>query len=124
MKKELVLSVTAADCEWDFFRGSGKGGQKKNKTSNCARCRHAPSGAVGEGREGRSQSHNRQIAFRKMAESPAFRSWLKLETSRRAGGRALIEDEVARQMAEKYLRIETLVDGKWSVAHTRAGEAE
>lgn len=73
MARELLLSVTAKDCEWDYFRAGGKGGQKQNKTSSGARCRHRASGAVGESREERSQLQNRKKAFRKMAESEKFK---------------------------------------------------
>lgn len=73
MARELLLSVTAKDCRWDYFRCGGKGGQKQNKTSSGARVTHPPSGAVGESREERSQLQNRKRAFRKMAESQEFR---------------------------------------------------
>lgn len=67
------LSVTAKDCEWDYFRCGGHGGQKVNKTSSGARVTHPSSGAVGESREERSQLQNRKKAFRKMAETEAFK---------------------------------------------------
>ena len=35
--KEKLFTVTANDCTWTYYRGSGPGGQKKNKTSNCRR---------------------------------------------------------------------------------------
>ena len=30
-KKELLFSVTAADCDWSYTKGTGAGGQKKTK---------------------------------------------------------------------------------------------
>lgn len=47
-KRELVFSLTKDDFEWEYFRGTGKGGQKKNKTSSAVRCKHLESGAVGK----------------------------------------------------------------------------
>ena len=32
-ERKPLFSVTAKDCNWDYYRGSGSGGQKKNKTS-------------------------------------------------------------------------------------------
>ena len=52
MGKTLLFSVTAGDCKWDYYRGTGSGGQKKNKTSNCVRCTHTASGAVGKSEDG------------------------------------------------------------------------
>src|SRR5271154_6038653 len=71
-KKQLMFSVTAKDCEFIDKRGSGKGGQKKNKTSSAIQCRHRPSGAMGEAEDHREQSLNRRLAFKRMAESVEF----------------------------------------------------
>lgn len=81
----LWFSVTADDCEWAAYRGSGKGGQKRNKTSNAMRCVHPPSEAVGECEEQRSQLQNKKLAFKRMTETKEFQAWLKLEIDRRAG---------------------------------------
>ena len=45
--RELLFSVTADDCEWDYYNGTGKGGQNRNKRATCVRVRHRASGAVG-----------------------------------------------------------------------------
>ena len=84
MKKKL-FSITAADCTWQYFRGSGDGGQKKQKTSSAARCIHEPSGAVGEAQDTRKQSENRKLAFQRMINSKEFQSWLNLEIDQRMG---------------------------------------
>lgn len=44
-ERKPILSVTKKDCRWDYYVGSGKGGQKRNRTSNCVRCTHIDSGA-------------------------------------------------------------------------------
>ena len=113
MSKELLFSVTAADCDWQYIRGTGPGGQKRNKTESKVRCVHRASGAAGESDLTRSQHENKKIAFRKMAESKEFRIWHKLETARRLGDKITIEEKVDNMMAENNLRIEGKVDGKW-----------
>lgn len=110
--REKIVSVTANDMRWEYFRGTGAGGQKRNKTSNCVRCTHEPSGAVGEARDSRSQRENRESAFGKCVRSPAFQKWLRIETSRRTGVEMQLQDEVERQM--RAVRVERKnEDGLW-----------
>lgn len=73
------FSVTAKDCRWQYFRGSGKGGRKRNKTDSAVRCIHEASGAVGEAEDLRTQSQNKRLAFERMAETNEFKSWLRLK---------------------------------------------
>lgn len=77
--KTKLFSVTAADCEFGVFRGSGAGGQKKNKTSSGVRCYHPPSGAEGKASDSREQSQNRKVAFERMVASDEFQSWINLK---------------------------------------------
>jgi protein subunit release factor B len=113
MNKELLFRVTKDDCDWTYTRGTGPGGQKRNKTSTKVRCVHRDSGAVGESDETRNQHTNKSIAFRKMAESKEFRSWHKLETAKRLGTLIDLGETVDNLMREEYLKIEGRVDGKW-----------
>lgn len=69
MSKEVLFSVTANDCDWEYMRGTGPGGQKRNKTESKVRCVHRDSGAVGESDETRSQHDNKRKAFVKMAST-------------------------------------------------------
>lgn len=55
MGKHLLFFLSRKDFRIDFYRGRGKGGQKKNKTENCCRMTHLESGAVGKSEEGRSK---------------------------------------------------------------------
>ena len=109
--KKLISSLTRKDFRWDYYRGSGKGGQKKNKTSNCCRCTHPPSGAVGKSEEGRSQSQNRKRAFERMAKSKKFTEWLRIDTARLVGRLDDINEAVSREM--KNIKIESIENGKW-----------
>lgn len=115
MGRELLFSVTAKDCRFDYYRGSGKGGQKRNKTSSAVRCTHLASGAVGQAEDTRSQQRNKQIAFRRMAETSKFRDWHKLECAKRTGRLREIEELVDREMAMNT-RTEVYADGAWRAA--------
>lgn len=50
----------------EVFRGSGPGGQKRNKTSNCIRLTHLPSGLHVIAGESRSQVENKTRALRRL----------------------------------------------------------
>ena len=110
--KQLLFSVTAKDCEWSYTRGSGNGGQKKNKTSSAVHCMHRPSGAHGYSEASRSQVDNKRDAFVKMAQSDKFQKWNKLEAMKRCG----ILEEIDRKVAEEMtkVKIEIRIDGKWT----------
>ena len=100
-KREKLFSVTAADCRWIAKRGSGKGGQKRNKTSNAIQCFHDPSGAMGESEDGRDQSLNKRKAFERMTSTPEFQSWLKLKID---AGLDRVEIEEATDQGNRYTR--------------------
>lgn len=111
-ERQILVRVTAADCRRDTFRCGGKGGQNVNKRDAGVRFTHLASGAVGESREERSQVQNERKAWVKMAESPRFRAWLRLETAAKAEGYASIDRKIDALMDEKNLRIETGVPAR------------
>jgi protein subunit release factor B len=113
VSKEVLFTVTANDCDWNYTRGTGPGGQKRNKTSSKVRCVHRDSGAWAESDETRSQHDNKRLAFRKMAETKEFRAWHKIETAKRLGNLISIEDNVNNAIKEQNLKIEGRVDGVW-----------
>lgn len=55
-----------AHCRVDLYRGSGPGGQKRNKTSNAVRLTHEPTGVVATATESRSLGENRLYALRRL----------------------------------------------------------
>lgn len=63
---ELTAEAFLADCRFEAFRGSGPGGQKRNKTSNCIRLTHEPSGLHVIAGESRSQAENKSRAIRRI----------------------------------------------------------
>lgn len=115
MPRQRILSVTAADCRFDVYKSSKKaGGQHKDKTSNCVRCTHVPSGAVGEGEDYREQPRNKKDAFLKMSQTPTFKAWLRNEIAKKQG-KPSIEDAVADGLLNNTIVMEE-VDGKFVVA--------
>lgn len=113
-QKELIWTLTAKDFRFDYFRGSGKGGQKRNKTSSACRCVHKPSGAIGTSDDTRSQPKNRVTAWRRCINTEKFKKWHRLETARRLGKLAEVEDAVELAMRPENLRIEGKEAGKWT----------
>ena len=113
MPKTKVLSVTASDCRWDYYRGSGAGGQKRNKTSNCVRCTHIASGAVGKSEDGRSQIHNKRTAFVRMTKTKEFKSWLRVESARACGDIDAMMFEIERSFGKNTIKVEKFKNGRW-----------
>lgn len=112
--KELLFSVTANDCRWDYYRGTGKGGQKRNKTESAVRCTHIASGAVGRADDTRSQHKNKVIAFRRMAETENFKKWHRIQVARRTGMIQQAEEAVERALEARNLLVEGKIEGKWA----------
>lgn len=83
--KTLLFSVTHNDFDIQTFRVGGAGGGGKDTSSSGVRLIHRASGAVGEGRETRSNAQNRKAAFLKLVETPKFKAWHKAECARRMG---------------------------------------
>ena len=110
-KKELLFSVTAADCDWSYTRGTGNGGQKKNKTNSAVHCTHRASGAHGYAEDSRVQKQNRSTAFERMCNTKKFKDWHKLEVSRRTGQEEIIQRNVEREMQK--IRIDVKENGLW-----------
>jgi hypothetical protein len=61
-----------AQCEFDRFRASGPGGQKRNVTESAVRLRHGPSGLAAVATESRSQHENRARALRRLRTTIAL----------------------------------------------------
>ena len=109
MTKERVLSVTLKDCDVETKRGHGAGGQNRNKRDTAVKIVHRASGAIGESQEERSQLQNKRAAFRRMAETPKFKAWLR----RQMGEVTLAEIDVSESMRPRNLKMEVLRDGEW-----------
>lgn len=119
MTQELLFSVTLADCDVQTKRGTGKGGQNRNKRDTAVRIVHRDSGAVGESQEERSQLQNKRTAFLRMTKHPKFRIWVNREIWVRSGLPSA-EELVEKEMQPRNIRTEVKVGGRW----TEAGDGE
>jgi ribosome-associated protein len=69
------LKLLLKDCDVETFRGSGPGGQHRNKTESAVRMTHRPTGIVRVASDERSQLLNRKIALERI--------WRAVEARRR-----------------------------------------
>ena len=60
----IQIDLPEKDIELKFIRGGGAGGQKVNKTSSTAQLRHLPTGIIITCQTERSQSANKDMAFK------------------------------------------------------------
>lgn len=107
--KELLFSITKKDFKVDYYKGSGAGGQNRNKRETTVRITHIESNAIGECCEQRNQAQNKKIAFNRLINSEKFQVWFKkkcgIEMLSKEEKRR-IEEKVDKLMREENLKIE------------------
>ena len=113
MGKELLFTLSKDNGDFIVqpFKGSGKGGQKRNKTMSACRIIHPASGAVSECQEERSFEQNRKKAFERLVEKPLFKTWHRFEVARQMGYMDEIEAKVEEDM--KNIRVEIRHNERW-----------
>lgn len=60
------IQINEADIEITHVRGSGPGGQNRNKRMSGVRIKHLPTGLVASATERRSQEQNRTVALERL----------------------------------------------------------
>ena len=103
--KTLRFSVTKKDLEMQTFTVPGHGGGGKDTSNSGVRLIHKESGAVGEGRESRSNTQNKKAALIRLANSPKFKLWHKIKCAELMTGKT-IDQIVDEQMQPENLKIE------------------
>ena len=111
--KEKLFSVTSNDCEFTPYRGSGSGGQNKNKTYSAIRCVHKESGAVGECENHREQHLNKREAFLRMSKTKEFKKWMRIATARATGELLEIEKRVDSEIKKVKVEVKDK-KGRWT----------
>lgn len=111
--KELLFTVKAEDCEFSYFKGSGDGGQARQKTSSGVQIIHRPSGAMARCSETRSQLQNKKIAWKRLGNSIEMKRWIQKKVAEIDMGKS-IEQYVDEQMKPENLKIEAKKNGKWA----------
>jgi protein subunit release factor B len=109
------LSKEHGDFIVQATKGSGAGGQNRNKRETACRVIHPASGAVGFCQEERHFEINRRRAFLRCTETPAFQKWLKVKTAEKMG--QLKDIDLKVEEAIKSVKIEVRDDkGRWAEA--------
>lgn len=111
-ERKLLFSVTKDDCDWSYTKGTGAGGQKRNKTSSAVHCKHRASGAKAYSEASRNQLDNKRDAFVKMCETETFKKWHKMEVLRKTGMMDQIDRFVENELTK--IKLEIRIDGKWT----------
>lgn len=101
-----LFTVRLSDLREERFRGSGAGGQNRNKRDTGVRFFHEPSGAVGESESERSQAQNRKEALRRLADTDRFQRWARAQAGAIIEGYASLDRKVDAMMRDEHLRVE------------------
>jgi len=84
LERMAGLSIRESDIREDFIRGSGRGGQKINKTSSCVNLLHAPTGIQVKCQQTRQRALNRFLARRELCEKIAEKTYGEKTARRQA----------------------------------------
>ena len=109
MTRESLFRVTKKDFTETHIRGSGPGGQHRNKTSTGVRLVHRASGAVGEATDSKSQAENRVAAFQRLRGTREWKAWFMMMTAETMG-RPSLESLVEQAMRDENIVTEVLDD--------------
>lgn len=116
-QKELLFSVTKKDFRVETYRGTGPGGQHRNKTDSCVRITHIESSAVAQACESRHQAENKKAAFNRLLSTVKWKVWYAqrvLDEQAKLDGLKTLEQQVQEQMREENLKIEVYREGEWT----------
>ena len=114
-KKMNELGIKENDLVEKFILGSGKGGQKINKTSSCVYLKHLPTGIEVKCQATRSREQNRQLAREELSRR------LTLLQKKAALKKRAEEAKLRRQKRERSAsQKRQLVEGKRRTSHKKS----
>ena len=114
--EEIDVELKEKDLEFDFFRASGPGGQKVNKTSSAVRLTHLPTGLVISIQDETSQHKNKAKALKVLRS----RLYAKYEAERREKEQDLRRGQIGS--GDRNQRIRTYNFPQNRVTDHRIGE--
>lgn len=113
-------TVRKSDLIIEFYRGSGPGGQHRNKTNSACRITHKPTGLAATAEDERCQHKNKRTAFRRLAS--------KLVPIMKSSAKANIPDSRSDVRVRTYHSVRNQVkddrtDKVWSYTDVIEGNA-
>ena len=106
MSRDLIYSLRKKDFIVQPFKGSGAGGQHRNKNSTAIRIIHLESGAKGESQELKSQHQNKKLAFERLVESKEFQIWHKRKIAESLLDKEKLQKKVDDWMKPDNMKVE------------------
>lgn len=105
-ERKILTLIPGKDFFLQATKGSGPGGQNRNKNSTAIILTHPASGVVIRASEHKSQLQNKKAALKRLIQSDRFKIWLRMETAARELGYANLEAKVDEMISERNLKIE------------------
>ncbi len=93
-----LLGIREEDLEEQYVRASGRGGQKLHKTSSCVALVHKPTGVSVKCQQSRSQTMNRFLARRLLADK------IEEMSSKGSEARMSSEEKIRKQKLRRRRR--------------------
>lgn len=104
--KKLLFSITKKDFDIERTKGSGKGGQNRNKRETAIRITHKETGITSYCADEREQHRNLIKAFKNLVNKPEFKKWLQIKIAKYDYDEKEIGREIEKSMKEENLKIE------------------
>jgi len=126
--RHVDLTIRPEDVDIETMRGSGAGGQHRNKTDSAVRAKHRPTGIEVRCESERSQHRNRELALKVLAARVADRDRNASDDARAADRRRQVgsgmrgdkrrtirvqDDQVADHVDGRSWRFKAYVRGDW-----------